>query len=83
MATSVLTVEQQIRRATKYDVLDGSKLKTGLTYYLKSVLKKDMFCGPLKTADYTNRKEFSQWYKEGRIFIPVSALDNNVRVSEI
>jgi len=75
------TVELQIRRATKYDVLNGKSLKVGLTYYVSSSKNPDTFCGPLKTAAYTNQQEFSTWYSQGRIYVPVGALDNNIRIS--
>jgi len=76
----MITVQLQIRRATKYDVLKDNNLRMGLTYYVKSILTKGMFCGPMVTTDYTDREEFSAWYKQGRIYVPISALDNKIKI---
>lgn len=74
------TVQLQIKRANSIDVVENGDLKKGVTYYVQSIYDPETFCGPLVTTNDTNKTEFSYWYSYGRIYVPVSALLNKIRV---
>lgn len=78
-----MRVELDIQPAKKWHVLNHKNdLRHGLVYFVKSVVSDNIFCGACTTGDHTNKKEFSAWFSQGRIYVMVSALDNNVIITD-
>lgn len=77
-----MRVELDIRRAKKYEVLHNNDLRMGLVHFVKSVINENTFCGPCVTGDWTNKREFSEWFKQGRVYVMESGLDNNVVITD-
>ena len=78
METQVANIT--IRPATMRDVVNSRNrgLKMGLMYFTTSVIKPGTLCGPQYTTECTDKKEFKKWFRDRRIWVPVSALDNNM-----
>lgn len=74
------TVNMQLRKPTKPEVLnkEGNGLKFGIIYYVESTENPGTFCGMLVTGSHTNQREFSAWYSQGRIWVPVAAIENKI-----
>lgn len=76
-----MRVELDIRRAKRYEVLSNNDLRIGLIHFVKSVVNEDVFCGPCITGSHTNKREFSTWFKQGRIYVLENGIDNNVIIT--
>lgn len=55
--------------------------KIGLMYFLKSY-NTDKFDGPYTLTKDTDLKELSNYLRKEMIYIPISALDNNIVIKE-
>lgn len=75
------TAQITLRKAKRRDVLDKATqgLKMGVQYFTQSKINPDQLCGPIVTAEHTDRKEFSHWFSEGLIWVPVTALINQAQ----
>ena len=76
------TVQMQVRKPFRGEVVneDGNGLKFGIIYFVESVLHPGTFCGMLTTGSHTDQKEFSAWYSQGRIFVPMHAIENKIEL---
>lgn len=74
-------VELNIRRAKRHEVLHNNGLRMGLVYFVQSIINENTFCGQCVTGDWTNKREFSAWFKQGRIYVVENGIDNNVVVT--
>lgn len=77
-----MRVELNIRRAKRYEVLHNNDLRMGLIYFVKSVIHPNTFCGYCITGDWTDKREFAEWFKQGRIYVLENAIDNNVVITD-
>jgi len=72
------TAQITLRQAKKRDVLDiaTKTLRHGVQYYVQSKINPEQLCGPATIGDHTDPKEFSHWFSEKLLWVPVSALVN-------
>lgn len=78
-------VEFKIRRATKRDVMneENTDLKVGTIFFCESVIEPGRITGPYEISadpDIISRKEFASWYRQGRIWVPICSLDNEISI---
>ena len=75
------TAQITLRKAKRSDVLDKrtKSLKFGVQYFTQSKINPSQLCGPATTGEHTDKQEFSHFFSEGLVWVPVTALINQAQ----